>query len=313
MLLISYRRSPLQIALYLGKCDIARLLIGKGAALDHYDTLGNNIAHGIFVRGIYAHHISHETIYTLLKLLVSVDFSEFGQVNRIGASVLSLAVRGYALSALASVDLRRSQTSSAASSAVTPVTHPKLAALPRKFWNCIESNQQALLTDATDFLGKGGEVIRANLHDRIPELSKALIYACEAIAAKSKCSTINPDKFPRQNSSSASSHLTEYPGSNNLDHFAECIIILLQYEAEPWRTMRVPFLWCRILEWWRDQQGYLGHEERIRDYPAMVAIYCHTIQRLYPETSTDTEGNIFWDAKQKIEGPAYGCSYLSSS
>lgn len=80
--------------MYLGQGDIARLLISEGAFLDHHDKYGNTVAHGLFVRGVYT-GIGQENINSLLKILVCVGFSDFGQVNHMEASVLSLAIRGY--------------------------------------------------------------------------------------------------------------------------------------------------------------------------------------------------------------------------
>ncbi|KAG6991330.1 hypothetical protein G7Y79_00053g088130 [Physcia stellaris] len=302
--------------MYLGQGDIARLLIREGAFLDHRDIYGNTVAHGLFVRGVYT-AIGQENINSLLKILVCVGFSDFGQVNHMEASVLSLAIRGY-------THLVRGHTNDQSFRNTYPTSNPS-ASLSRLdlapscsiYEPSIDSDQAASITTTRRRKNAAGQTPR--LHSigvsqadpclRLLQHPENDISTPPTVAAKFKVSRLDIEKPWLRSESTLSNE--PYQSSNNitLQNFAESITVLLRNGAEPWTAIPVP-LWFRSVEWWYGQQGYLRYEERIRDCPAMAAIYYHVIHSLYPETLVSTEGDIFWDARQDVEGPAYGTSFL---
>ena len=80
------------MAMHLTEIDIARLLISHPTSLDHHDRLGNSVAHSIFWRG-FTVQANRDSDESLLKILLSVGYSDFRLLNALGASALSFAVR----------------------------------------------------------------------------------------------------------------------------------------------------------------------------------------------------------------------------
>ena len=303
----------MQVALYSGQGDIARLLISEGAFLDHHDKNGNNVAHGLFVRGVYT-NIGQENINILLRILVCVGFSDFGQVNQMEASVLSLAIRGYTPPARGHIDDQSSPNTRLVSNLSATTSRLDLVPLLPIYEPNIDSNQGAPIPTTAPRDNAGAETPRvhsAGIRQADPSVCLRQLPENEisALAAKFKFSRLDVENPWLRSGSILSNESAQSLNSANLQNFAECITVLLRNGADPWRAIPVP-LWFRSVEWWYGQQGYLRYEERIRDCPAMTAIYYHVIHSLYPETTVSTEGDIFWDAKQDVEGPAYGTSFL---
>lgn len=231
--------------------------------------------------------------------------------------MLSLAIRGYTPPVRGNINGRYSPATDPVSNTSAPVSRSDLVPWLRKYEPNIDSDQGAPISTTArrknaiakhPWVNSTG-ICQTDPYSCVLRQPENDISTSSTGAAKSKFSRLDVENPWLPSDSNLSDESIESSNNINLQNFAECITILLRNGAEPWRAMPVP-LWFRTVEWWYGQQGYLRYEERIRDYPAMAAIYYQIIHSLYPETTVSIEGDIFWDAKQEVEGPAYGSSFL---
>ena len=57
----------------------------------------------------------------------------------------------------------------------------------------------------------------------------------------------------------------------------------------------------------RTPAGFADYEVRM-DY---LTNYVRVLQSFFPDASLDDEGEVFWDAKERLIEPGDGCSYSS--
>ena len=97
----------------------------------------------------------------------------------------------------------------------------------------------------------------------------------------------------------------------------EILSCLLRYDADP--MLPIPYFGRRFLL--QDSGVELKAMDRIEDclihrngMEERAALYHMCLHDIYPEIIVDTNGTVYWDAKEELEGLAYGtCWYLAKS